>query len=193
MKSGGWTAKVRFRNRSSKTVSKRLFEFLEPRNLLAASPVISEFMASNGTSLLDEDGDASDWIEVYNPDAESIDLNGWHLTDSDSDLTKWTLPPARLGAGEYLVIFASDKNRAVAGQELHTNFKLSAGGESLALVQPDGTTVVSAYSPEYPAQQTDVSYGQSLDGRERGYFLTPTPGVPEPLRPGRRPGPPIGD
>ena len=39
-------------------------ELLEPRHLLAASVVISEFMASNDTGIRDEDHDRSDWIEL---------------------------------------------------------------------------------------------------------------------------------
>ena len=59
-------------------------ECLESRLLLAGAPIINEFVASNTTGLLDEDGDASDWFEVYNPTTEVIDLKGWYATD-DSD------------------------------------------------------------------------------------------------------------
>src|SRR5207253_6255412 len=40
-------------------------------------------------------------------------------------------------------------------------FSLKAGGEYLALVKPDGTTVVSQYDP-FPAQTQDISYGVPL-------------------------------
>ena len=39
-------------------------EPLEPRIVLDASFVITEFLARNEGSLLDEDGDSSDWIEI---------------------------------------------------------------------------------------------------------------------------------
>ena len=58
-----------------------------------------------------------------------------------------------------MIVFASNKNRAVSGQELHTNFAISGDGEYLALVQPDGVTIASQFAPGFPAQQTDVSYG----------------------------------
>ena len=66
-----------------------------------------------------------------------------------------------LGAGDELLVFASNKDRRVAAGELHTNFKLDSGGEYLALVKPDGTTVEFDYGTSYPPQYADVSYGLS--------------------------------
>lgn len=133
-------------------------EVLEPR-LALAGVVISEFLASNSHGLTDEDGDASDWIELHNTGSETVSLDGWYLTDSASNLMHWQLPDVDLAPDGYLVVFASNKNRAVAGQELHTNFAISAGGEYLALVMPNGMTVAHQYSPAFPEQRTDISYG----------------------------------
>lgn len=135
-------------------------EPLESRTLLAATPLITEFLAWNSRSagaLLDQDGDDSDWIEIHNPGPTAINLQGWFLTDSNNNLDQWAFPSVSLPAGGYLVVFASGKNRAVAGQQLHTNFRLDADGGYLALVKPDGQTVVSSYS--YPQQLQMVSYG----------------------------------
>ena len=107
-----------------------------PGYLSAQQPVLNEFLASNDTGLQDEDGDRSDWIEIYNPSTSPLNLGGWRLTDEAADLSKWVLPPQTLAAGEYAVVFASNKDRATAGQPLHTNFRLSASGEYLALVSP---------------------------------------------------------
>lgn len=133
---------------------------------------ISEFMASNDATIQDEDGDYSDWIEIHNTGSVSVDLDGYYLTDSDGNLTKWQFPSVTLDADSYLVVFASSKDRT--GSELHTSYKLSAGGEYLGLVLPDGVTVISEYSPQYPAQSADISYGL-FNGAEQ-YFNTPTPG-----------------
>ncbi len=121
--------------------------------------VISEFMASNGRTLADVDGDYSDWIELYNTGNSTVNLDGWYLTDNASQLTKWRLPAVALPAKGLLLVFASGKNRAVAGAELHSNFSLSANGEYLALVMPDGVTVAAAFAPQFPEQFRDVSYG----------------------------------
>src|SRR5262245_28276224 len=108
-----------------------------------AEPVISEFMAANSSTLADDDGAYSDWIELHNPDPAAVDLTGWYLTDSVSNKTKWQLPSVSIPTGGYLVVFASNKNRRDPSAPLHTNFALSAGGEYLALVRADGVTVVS--------------------------------------------------
>ena len=139
---------------------KRLvLEMLEPRRVLGAGPLaISEFMAVNDGTYRDQDGDFSDWIEIYNPTESHVDLAGWHLTDEAGDLTKWQFPPLALRSDEYLVVFASDKDRTDAG-ELHTNFRLAGEGEYLALVRPDGETVADEFAPSFPRQFSDVSYG----------------------------------
>ncbi|MEM7314839.1 MAG: lamin tail domain-containing protein [Planctomycetota bacterium] len=146
-------------NKSSAFYKLRGCDQLEARYVLAANPIITEFMASNGSTLLDEDGDSSDWIEIYNAGDESLDLAGWHLTDDADELSKWRFPLQQLDPGDFLVVFASDKDRALPNSELHTNFKLSRDGEYLALVQPDAGTVAFEFAPEYVEQQSDVSYG----------------------------------
>jgi CotH protein/chitobiase/beta-hexosaminidase-like protein/lamin tail-like protein len=150
------------------------WESIETRLLLSAEPIITEFMALNDSVLVDEDSDYSDWLEIHNPSTSALDLEGWYLTDDASDLTKWRFDATSLDAGEYLLVFASDKDRTGPTGELHTNFKLSGGGEYLALVSDDGSTVTSEY--DFPEQQADVSYG--LLGDEERYFASPTPGEP---------------
>jgi hypothetical protein len=122
---------------------------------------ISEFMAVNDTGLDDEDRDESDWIEIHNTGADTINLNGWYLTDDINNLAKWTFPEIILTPDEYLIVFASGKNRRDPSAFLHTNFKLSGSGEYLGLIGPNGRTVVSEFSPAYPIQAPDISYGFS--------------------------------
>ncbi len=138
--------------------------FLAAAASLQAAPVITEFMAQNGSTLADEDGDFSDWIEIHNPTAAPVDLGGWHLTDRRNDPTMWEFPSVTMAPGEYLVVFASNKNRRVPGQTLHTNFALSVNGEYLGLIAPDGTTIATEFAPSFPPQLTDVSYGFSVPG-----------------------------
>ena len=124
---------------------------------------ITEFMADNDGTLLDSDGDSSDWLEIYNSGNEAVDLTGIHLTDSATNLTRWTFPSGHvLDPGAFLIVFASNKNRATPGGEVHTNFALSAGGEFLALVGTNGVTMIDQYAPQFPAQLEDISYGRQM-------------------------------
>lgn len=149
---------------------------------VAAAPVcINEFLADNtATSFQDEDQDTPDWIELHNANGASLNLGGYYLTDDFRDLTKWQIPAVSLPGNAYLVVFASAKDRAPTnGDPLHTNFVLSQTGEYLALVAPDGTTVVSEFGPngtDYPNQHSGVSYGLHGAPASIGYMLNPTPG-----------------
>lgn len=125
----------------------------------APSVIISELLAANSGGLRDEDGDASDWIELFNGSSNTVNVSGWFLTDAADNLTKWRLPATNISPNGFLVVFASGKNRAVAGAPLHANFNLSAGGEYLALVQPDGFTIASEFAPQFPEQFANISYG----------------------------------
>ncbi|WP_197528683.1 lamin tail domain-containing protein [Aeoliella mucimassa] len=152
-------------------------ETLEQRCVLSTQPLITEFMASNSSTILDGLGASSDWIEIHNPTNDTIDLGGWHLTDSNSNPTKWTFPDTELAPQAYLLVFASNQTATGFIDPLgyrHTTFALSAGGEYLALTDAAGK-VVSEFAPSYPQQSADVSYG--LDGGGgTAYFTNPTPG-----------------
>ena len=123
----------------------------------SAAPIISELMADNVSSIRDEDGANSDWIEVHNPDPTPVDLAGWHLTDDPLYLDKWTFPSIVLQPGGFLVVWASGKDRIADPANLHTNFNLRAEGEYLALVAPGGA-VATEFS-DFPALEEDQSYG----------------------------------
>ncbi|MFT5107840.1 MAG: hypothetical protein ACI9UA_003475, partial [Pseudoalteromonas tetraodonis] len=151
-------------------VSILTFLSLQPIANAGFSPVLSEIMAVNDSLLADEDGDFSDWIEIQNTGDMAGDLAAWSLSDDSGDLVQWTFPSTPMAPGEFLVVFASKKNRAVTGSELHANFKLSSGGEFLSLTMPDGTTKASSFDPTFPQQFPDVSWGSA------GYFTTATPG-----------------
>ena len=150
---------------------------------LPAAPLISEFMAANKKTLADENGAYPDWVEIYNPDAVAVDLTGWRLTDNALNLSKWVFPSMMLAPGEFLIVFASGKNRAVPGGILHTNFALTAGGEYLALVGPDGVPAME-FAPTFPAQEDDVSFGSQFSSSnlvssgQSARYLVPSAGGP---------------
>ena len=163
----------------------RCAETLEARLLLIGeSPVISEFMASNRDTIRDAFGDSADWLEVWNPSSQEVDLTGWHLTDDANRLFKWTFPVGTsLQAGEHKIVWASDRNVVDARGGVHTNFRLKASGEFLALVDPAGV-IISAYGSvgtSYPVQTADISYGlhqSQISPANVRYLAEPTPGAP---------------
>ncbi len=133
-----------------------------PCSAQRVSVVISEFVAFNTSGLRDEDGEFSDWIELFNASNREVNLEGWVLTDSIDSPFKWIFPDVTIGPRQFLVVFASLKNRAMPGSELHTNFALERNGEFLALLTPDGD-FATAFRPGFPFQMRDVSYGLSTD------------------------------
>jgi hypothetical protein len=144
-------------------------------------PQITEFMADNSGGLKDIDGDYTDWIEVYNPNDYSLPLSGYFLSDSASRPTQWAFPNIKIAPRGYLALFASGKNRAVAGEELHTNFKLDADGDYLSLA--NASNVIQQFPGTYPnartfpSQYRNVGYGVGTNGLT-GYFRPSTPGQP---------------
>ena len=83
-----------------------LFEFIFGQTIQ-----INEIVSTNGTILYDEDGDTPDWFELYNTSGQEVNLNGYGITDDPSDLSMWVFPSIVLEPNDFLVVFASDKNR----------------------------------------------------------------------------------
>lgn len=167
-------ARVRVRNAAGEAWSTSSLTFTTE----ATPPAyISEFLAVNDSTLADEDGDFSDWIEICNPGTQETDFGGWYLTDDPLDRTKWQLPSVTIPRESYLVVFASGKDRASAGDELHANFQLNGASEYLALIDPQQDYTFE-YSPTFPEQTEDISYGVAIVGGEPNFFSTPTPGAP---------------
>ncbi|MFM1769208.1 MAG: hypothetical protein RJA22_1737 [Verrucomicrobiota bacterium] len=150
---------------------------LDP-NAITDDVRITEFMADNQNGIRDEDGDRSDWVELYNGSPIPVDLAGWSLSDDVLNPGKWRFPVGTvMQPNTYLLVWASEKNRLNPAGPLHTNFRLDPGGEHLGLYFPSGT-LVSGFTPAYPAQRPDVSYGRDrLDPTAVGYYSTPTPGA----------------
>lgn len=140
----------------------------------ADAPRITELMAANDLVLADEDGDFPDWIEIHNPASTVVSLAGYFLTDDAQNLRKWRFPNVTIQAGGFLVVFASNKDRDGVPGELHTNFELSADGEFLALVAPDGETAVSVFAPAFPPLLENESYGIGPGGSIGTVSLAPT-------------------
>ena len=135
--------------------------------------VINEILTSNTYTNADEDGDFQDWIELYNNGTVAVNLAGFGLTDDDTLLYKWVFPNVTLAPGNYLLVWASGKNRAVVGQPLHTNFKINATGESISLTNLNGIVINNVPST---LMLSDISYGRFPNGTGPFvFFQIPTP------------------
>lgn len=141
-----------------------------------ANLVINEVMSSNGQGITDSDGNYEDWLEIYNPNEQVVNLKGYYLSDKEDNLTKWQFPEITIEGGGYLLVWASGKDKAEDG-EVHTNFSVNIDGETLTLTKPDGKTIVDQIEPI--AIPRDVSYGRYPDGGNEWHFYkegTSTPG-----------------
>lgn len=141
---------------------------------LKAQAIINEFMSSNDQTLLDDDGNSSDWIEIYNTSGEAINMNGYFLSDEEEDLHKWAFPSVIIPPYNYLLVYCSSEDRAIAGMPLHTNFKLSAGGEDLFLVNENE---IQQYLPPI-ALDEDIAFAAFLNNGQTVFLNTDlaTPG-----------------
>ncbi len=138
--------------------------------------VINEFMASNSNCIPDPQGEYDDWIEIHNAGDYAINVAGMYLTDDLSVPTKWRIlgdyrGVVTIAAGGYLVIWADD-DTSDAG--LHTNFKLAAGGEEIALFDSDGITLIDSIT--FGEQTGNISYGRYPDASDNWQFF----GFPSP-------------
>lgn len=130
--------------------------------------IISELMEKNRAVLRDEDGDFSDWIELHNVSGKAVSLSGWRISDKSGE-PGWTFPDVTIEPGEYLLVFASGKDKS--GSELHTDFSLS-GDETVYLLSPAGRVADQAACG---GTEADVSMALGDDG-EWAQSLYPTPG-----------------
>ena len=144
--------------------------------LIAQQLVINEFSSSNYEWISDEDSDYPNWIEIYNPTSNPVNLNGYGLSDNAQQPFRWVFPDTILAPQSYILVWASNKNRRIVGQPLHTNFSINQDGEELLLSAPGGIRLDSVPPT---ALQRNVSYGRYPNGSNHWhYFYQPTPDAP---------------
>ena len=145
--------------------------------------VINEFLAATDLCCDDGNGEMEDFIEIYNPGGEAVDIGGLWITDNLDDPSDWEQIPTTdattttVAAGGHIVIWA-DEDQDSQGI-LHTvDIKLSAGGEDIGLIFVSGADTVFVDSLSFGEQTDDISYGRYPDGSENWeFFNTPTPGT----------------
>ncbi len=145
--------------------------------------VINEFLAATDLCCDDGNGEVEDFIEIYNPGDEAVDIGGLWITDDLEEPDNWEQIPTTdasvttVAAGGHIVIWA-DKDQDTQGI-LHTDdIKLSADGEQIGLIFISGTDTVFVDSLSFGEQTDDISYGRYPDGSANWEsFNTPTPGA----------------
>jgi hypothetical protein len=141
--------------------------------LLSQNIYINEFSSVNTNLTQDDDGDFEDWIELFNAETYPVNLNGYTISDNLSQPFKWTFPDTIIQSGEHLIVWASGKDKRIAGLPLHANFKISTSGENLILTNPSGDVIDQIQPIKLRA---NISYGRYPDGENNFfYFQTPTP------------------
>jgi len=132
---------------------------------------INEVLASNKYTLLDDDFEDSDYIEIYNGYNYDIDLTGYHLSDNEYEPKKWSFPNVVVKSKSYLIIYASGKDRVEIDKNIiHTNFKLSNLGETIVFSDKENNIINKI---TYSEGEPDISYGYS---KGKYFLMKPTPG-----------------
>ena len=136
---------------------------------------INEFLASNDSVNQDEIGDFDDWVEIFNPGPEPVQMGGLFLTDDLSNSTQWVFPEVELAPGGFLLVWCDNDE---TDGPLHTSFKLGASGEQIGLYDrlENGNGLIDGLT--FDLQNTDISEGRQIDGGLPWVlFDSPTPGV----------------
>jgi hypothetical protein len=156
-----------------------LFSFREGKGQAVR---INEVMSSNASTLADEEGDFSDWIELYNAGSQGVSLEGWGLSDNAGKPFKWVFPAVTLSAGEYLLVWCSGKDyRPVPGMWVN--------GIKREVYPGINGTAVSALTghPTYPGEaathqllkgkfESPADESNNFGQRMHGYLKAPATG-----------------
>ncbi len=141
-----------------------------------AQVVLNEVSASNLNTFADNNGEYEDWVELFNTSAVPVDISGWHLSDKQSNPTKWAFPAGtQVPANGRLMVFCSGRDMFTLPLIFHTNFKLSQGQNEWILLSDAGGNVLDDFQLSERAKENH-SRGRSTDGAATwSLFLTPTP------------------
>jgi hypothetical protein len=130
----------------------------------------NEIMAKNDAAIMDQNGEYDDWIELYNTSNHRINLSDLYLSDNKNDKLKWRFPiNASIDSHSELIVWTDGDSTQ---QGLHTNFKLSAAGDSVYISNSSGFVIDSVY---FGPQSPDISYFRCPNGIGNfGYTLSYT-------------------
>ena len=131
--------------------------------------VINEIMAGNVSAVPDQNGEYDDWVELYNGNNFSLNLNGYYLSDNENELTKWTFPNVTIPANGYLIVWCDTAGNSQTG--LHTTYRLSADQEEVYLTDPTNTVIDAVHYVNMPS---DKGYARVPNGTGPMQYQTHT-------------------
>lgn len=144
--------------------------------------MINEVSTANWQGAVDEDGDAEDWVELYNPAATEVDLSGYGLSNKSASPFYWSFPAGtKIGAKAYLRVWLSKKDRTTNSAALHANFNLDNGADTLYLTASNATAAgIQVDMATAPLLKEDVTWCRMPNGDAGAPFqvcAAPTPGA----------------
>ena len=135
--------------------------------------IINEFLASNNTGPVDENGEHDDYVEIYNPTREPVDMSGMFLTDDLDSPAQFRIADGVVAPALGFVRFWCDSQ---PGQgSLHTNFNILRAGEDLGLYDTEANGLAPIDTLTFTTQTTDISSGRFPDGVDGFVAMPPTP------------------
>lgn len=134
-----------------------------------AGLVISEIMPSNSSAVTDENGDYSDWVEIWNSTNHAINLEGVGLSDK-GDRIRFLFPAVTLEADGRVIVFCDNTNQSSPNKAFHAKFKLSSVGETVYLYDPNAYLIDSC---KYPMMASDESWALTDSGFQTVSWFSP--------------------
>ncbi len=103
--------------------------------------VLNEYCVSNINGQTDGFGAASDWLELYNPNTFSVNLQSYYLSNDRNNLLKWKFPQNySLPAQGMKTIWLTGKNTLKNG-DYHTNFTIEQCKNQWLILSTDAGVV----------------------------------------------------
>lgn len=159
---------------------KGYLDFLDTMKATDSPLIVTEIMSSNKTIIKDDNGNSSDWIEIYNRGAKAISLKGYKLSDDEKNPSKWAFPDIDIQSGEYIIIYCTGVSinyDSITTGDITADFKLSADKAEVILQDPVGRLIDNIKAAEIGE---DKSFARLLSaGKYSNEFINsdmPTPG-----------------
>ena len=133
--------------------------------VVTAQLIINEISSNNKSTLQDNEGDYPDWIELFNESTDTVNLNGYTISDDREELDKYIIPDINIAPFSYLILFASGKNYVSDVTYWET---LVGNGQIAKYILPNGQTDNNWIEKDFNDQnwlngQYGIGYGDEDD------------------------------